>query len=232
MPIYQLNETNLFPPVNHAEEGIIAIGGDLSTERLIAAYQSGIFPWYSKDEPIIWWAPDPRFVLFPKKIKISKSMKQLFNKEAFTVTFDADFKNVIKECAIQKREGQPGTWITDEMLNAYINLHDHGLAHSVEVWSKETETPQLIGGLYGVSLGNAFFGESMFHKRSNTSKYGFITLVQQLIKRNFQLIDCQMETPHLKSLGAELITRNEFMNRLESCLQEDTFVGKWSDWLL
>ncbi|MEZ5003478.1 MAG: leucyl/phenylalanyl-tRNA--protein transferase [Chitinophagales bacterium] len=231
MPIYRLNETNLFPPVDHAEKGIVAVGGDLSTDRLIAAYQSGIFPWYSDQEPIIWWAPDPRFILYPENIKVSKSMKQLLKKKAFEVTLDTSFEKVIHACAKQKRKDQPGTWITQEMEEAYLKLHGLGIAHSVEVWSNENASRTLVGGLYGVSMGSVFFGESMFHVESNASKYGFITLVEQLIQRDFKLIDCQMETPHLKSLGATSIPRKQFMLLLENGLQAPTFKGKWTDWL-
>ncbi len=224
MPIYQLNESIIFPPVHHAENGILAVGGDLSPDRLIEAYSTGIFPWFSENEPIIWWAPDPRCVLYPQNIKVSKSMKQILRKDIFTISFDTDFNTVIKECAIQNRPGQDGTWITDEMLAAYIKLHEMGLAHSVEV-KKEG---QLVGGLYGVSIGKAFFGESMFFKESNASKVAFIHLVNFLQQNNFKLIDCQVETSHLISLGAELIPRELFMQQLDEALKQPSKVGKWS----
>jgi leucyl/phenylalanyl-tRNA--protein transferase len=225
LPIYQLNETNLFPPVEHAEDGILAVGGDLSPERLIAAYSSGIFPWFSDGEPIIWWAPNPRFVLFPNQLKISKSMKQLLKSHYFTVTFDQQFKEVIQACALQNRPGQNGTWITDEMLSAYLSLFEMGLAHSVEVW----KDAKLVGGLYGVSLGKAFFGESMFFSESNASKFGFIHLIEFLKKHQFEFIDCQIETQHLKSLGAEFISRVQFMEILHQTLQQPTLIGNWQE---
>ena len=214
MPIYRLTEEIIFPPVHHAESGILAVGGDLSVERLLLAYQSGIFPWYSKEEPIIWWAPEERCVLFPDDLKVSKSMKQLIKRKAFEVTFDQAFETVIQACAKSKREGQPGTWITAEMEEAYIELHQQGWAHSVEVWQDN----QLVGGLYGVAIGSIYFGESMFFKVSNASKYGFIMLVDFLKGNNFQLIDCQLETPHLMSLGATLIDRNAYMELLHKAL--------------
>ncbi len=231
MPIYRLNDSTQFPPVDHAEEGIVAVGGDLSPERLIASYSSGIFPWFSENDPIVWWAPDPRCILLPSKIKVSKSMKQLFRKAAFKVSFDTDFQKVVQSCAIQKREGQEGTWITNDMEKAYLKLHEMGLAHSVEVWQNKNDEEVLVGGLYGVSLGKVFFGESMFHTESNASKYGFITLVKELIKRDFKLIDCQLETPHLMSLGAELITRDKFMQLLDNCLQYENIEGRWTNWI-
>jgi leucyl/phenylalanyl-tRNA--protein transferase len=224
LPVYLLNDSNIFPPVHHAEEGILAVGGDLSPERLIAAYSSGVFPWFSDDEPIIWWAPDPRFVLFPKQLKVSKSMKQLLKQNQFAVTFDTQFNAVIQACANQNRPGQAGTWITKEMLKAYKKLHKMGLSHSVEVWKEN----KLVGGLYGVSLGKAFFGESMFFNESNASKFGFIHLVEFLMLHHFEFIDCQIETEHLKSLGANFIPRANFMNLLEQALLQPTLQGNWT----
>lgn len=218
-----------FPHPEEAVDGIVAIGGDLRPERLLLAYESGIFPWYSKDEPIIWWSPDPRFVLFPEDVKVSSSMKQLFKKKHFSVTFDTCFKEVMIACALQPREGQDGTWITEEMTNAYVQLHELGWAHSVEVWNKEGK---LVGGLYGVSLGSIFFGESMFHIESNASKYGFLTLVEVLKKKNFTLIDSQVHTDHLASLGAMDIPRITYLNLLASALEAKTFQGKWTNWML
>jgi len=213
-----------FPPIEDvSEEGIIAVGGDLSPGRLISAYSRGIFPWFSDDEPIIWWSPDPRFVLFPEKLKVSKSMKTLFNKNAFRVTFDTSFQEVIKACSIAPRKEQDGTWITNDMVEAYCELHRLGYAHSVEVWKGE----DLVGGLYGVSLGTSFFGESMFSKVSNASKYGFIKLVDRLVEINFELIDCQVFTEHLKSLGAEEVERSEFLDLLESTLKKESWIGNW-----
>lgn len=228
MSYYFLGDELYFPPATRASsEGIVAIGGDLSEERLLLAYQSGIFPWFSDGEPIIWWSPDPRFVLYPNHIKISKSMQQLFKKNAFEVTFDKDFEQVILNCKKIKREGQNGTWITNDMVDAYQSLHQKGYAHSVEVW----QSGILVGGLYGLSLGDSFFGESMFAKVSNASKYGFISLVQKLDKKGFSMIDCQVHTDHLESLGAEYITRKTFLEHLQKSLKKDTLQGNWGSLL-
>lgn len=226
---YWLDDTLVFPPVTEADRhGVLALGGDLSTERLLLAYQSGIFPWYSENEPIIWYSPNPRFVLFPDKLKVSKSMKQILKKGQFVVTFDTDFRAVMKNCQQTKREGQQGTWITEEMLEAYCTLHEKGFAHSVEVW----EAGKLVGGLYGVSMGRIFFGESMFAHVSNASKTGFITLVGELIKRDFQLIDSQVYTAHLESLGAESIPRKKYLQLLKNAIEvAETIQQKWTDWL-
>ena len=177
MPVFWLTEEHIFPhPELANEEGILAVGGDLHPERLLLAYQNGIFPWYSPGEPIIWWSPDPRFVLFPGNLKVSKSMKQILRKEVFKVTINKAFREVMRQCQKTKRKGQAGTWITDEMINSYAKLHWKGIAHSVEVW----ENDELVGGLYGVSFGKCFFGESMFSHKSNASKAGFLTLVKVL----------------------------------------------------
>lgn len=198
-----------FPDYSEASaDGLLAIGGDLSVERLLFAYEYGIFPWYSHDEPILWWSPDPRFVLFPENLKISKSMRQILKGNKFEVTFNKNFKAVMQSCSKIKREGQDDTWITNDMIQAYVKLHDMGYAKSVEVWQKG----ELVGGLYGVDLGNGVFcGESMFSKVSNASKVGFITFIQQ---SNYKLIDCQVHTNHLESLGAEEISRSEFLKFL------------------
>lgn len=227
MPIFFVEQKLSFPPVNLAEDGILAVGGDLSTERLLLAYKSGIFPWFSDEEPIIWWAPDPRFVLFPNDIYVSKSMKSILRKSEFTVTFDQDFKGVIQNCQKIKRKDQDDTWITSDMLTAYYDLHKQGFAHSVEVWKNN----ELVGGLYGVSLGKCFFGESMFATESNASKVGFITLVQKLKKLDFKIIDCQVYTEHLESLGAIEICRDEFMEILEIGTKVEDFQGNWSSLL-
>ncbi|WP_338356378.1 leucyl/phenylalanyl-tRNA--protein transferase [Yeosuana marina] len=199
-----------FPDVSEAsEEGLLAVGGDLSVNRLLDAYSQGIFPWFEAEEPVLWWSPDPRFVLFPEKLKVSKSMKQVLRNCDFEVTVNKDFKTVISECANIKRDGQPGTWITNSMKKAYTQLHELGYAKSVEVWRGN----QLVGGLYGLDLGNGVFcGESMFSKESNASKAGFITFVQN---NNYRLIDCQVYTNHLESLGAEDIPRDEFLKFLK-----------------
>lgn len=208
-----LTKELLFPNCEQASpEGLLAIGGDLSVDRLQLAYNSGIFPWYSEDEPILWWSPDPRMVLFPKDLKVSKSMQKLFKKEAFSVTYNKAFNQVIENCADIKREGQEDTWITEEMINAYQELHRKGTAVSVEVWIDD----DLVGGLYGIDLHEKkiFCGESMFSKVSNASKYAFISLVNRLKKKGYQLIDCQVHTNHLESLGAIEIDRQVFLTYL------------------
>ncbi|MCR8666942.1 leucyl/phenylalanyl-tRNA--protein transferase [Aestuariibaculum sp. M13] len=198
-----------FPDYSEASaDGLLAIGGDLSVERLLFAYEYGIFPWYSQDEPILWWSPDPRFVLFPEKLKVSKSMRQVLRNKKFNVTINKEFKTVMQSCSSIKREGQDETWITNNMIEAYVKLYELGYAKSIEVWQDD----KLVGGLYGVDLGNGVFcGESMFSKVSNASKVGFITFVQH---SNYKLIDCQVHTNHLESLGAEEISRAEFLEYL------------------
>ena len=187
---------------------MLAIGGDLSVDRLLLAYKNGIFPWFENDEPILWWSPDPRFVLYPDKLKVSKSMKQVLRKTNFEVTVNKDFKSVIESCSQVKRDGQSSTWITDAMIDAYCELHRLGYAKSVEVW----EDQKLVGGMYGIDLGNKIFcGESMFTKVSNASKVGFITFVEL---SDYKLIDCQVYTNHLESLGAEDISRVNFIKHL------------------
>ncbi len=212
--MYILNNSIKFPPVSFAnEDGLLALGGDLSTSRLLAAYHSGIFPWYDENQPVLWFSPDPRMVLFPDELKISKSMRQLIKKDIFDITFNTNFKNVIKSCATISRSDQQGTWITPDMQKAYIELHKMGYAISVEVW----QDSQLVGGLYGIWLEDKkiFCGESMFSKVSNASKFGFIKLVSFLKEKEVRLIDCQMYTDHLASLGAKEITRDTFMNYLK-----------------
>lgn len=210
--IHELTHEISFPDPNFASpEGLLAIGGDLSTERLICAYQNGIFPWYNKYEPIQWWCPDPRFVLLPESLIVHKSMQSLFKKQKFRVTFDQAFETVITNCGQIRRKGQRGTWITTEMRKAYIKLHQEGFAHSVEVW----EGNEIVGGLYGICLGKIFFGESMFTKVTDASKYGFITLVRALQKTGYTLIDCQQQTKHLESLGAFAMDRKTFLQRLK-----------------
>lgn len=213
--MFLLSNELYFPPVTEAdEEGILAIGGDLSTQRLILAYRNGIFPWYSDDEPIIWWCPNPRFVLFPDEIKISKSMRAVIKKQTYSFTINNCFNNVIKNCKTINREGQSGTWISEEVIDAYTNLHNLGYALSAETWKNN----KLVGGLYGVKMGNIFFGESMFSLSPNASKFAFIQLVQHLKNEGVKLIDCQVYTNHLESLGAKMIDRNDFMRLLEQHL--------------
>jgi leucyl/phenylalanyl-tRNA---protein transferase len=200
---------NVFPdPERSSSKDIIAAGGDLSPERLLEAYRNGIFPWYNEGEPILWWSPDPRMVLLPKDLKVAKSMRPLFNSKKFTVTYNTHFEEIMRECRDNERNGQAGgSWINDEMIASYSMLNEWGFAHSVEVW----EDGVLVGGLYGIAIGQIFFGESMFTKVSNASKYGFISLVEELKKRDFKLIDCQQETQHLTSLGGQMMSRKDFM---------------------
>lgn len=210
--MYYLTEDLFFPPVSHASsEGILAIGGDLSPERLQLAYQSGIFPWFNEDEPIIWWSPDPRMVLFMNDLIVSKSMRNILNRNIFKVTFNQNFRDVISNCQQVKRDGQTGTWITNEMIEAYCKLNELGIAKSVEVWQND----QLVGGLYGIDLGHVFCGESMFSLVSNASKVAFVTLVNQLKSDNYELLDCQVYNEHLESLGCTEIERKKFISILK-----------------
>jgi len=216
MPVFRLTEDLLFPPPALAEEdGLLAVGGDLSKDRILLAYSMGIFPWYSEGSPILWWSPDPRLVLIPEELKVSRSLGQVIKKEVFIVTMDTAFDRVIRSCAEINRKGQQGTWITEEMVGAYIALHCAGYAHSVESW----QNGELVGGLYGIALGKAFFGESMFAIKSNASKVAFVTLVKYLKKLNVSFIDCQVTTEHLKSLGAKEVGRIEFLKMLKKALK-------------
>jgi len=224
LPLFVLDKNLSFPPVHLAEpDGLIAIGGDLSVERLLLAYKSGIFPWYEGDH-ILWWCPDPRFVLFPAELKVSKSMKQVLKKNdpiatGFDFTINKDFEKVINNCKTITRKGQEGTWITDDVKKAYTILHKKGIAHSAEVWKEG----KLVGGLYGIRLGKIFFGESMFSKETNASKYAFIKYVQQLQAEGVDLIDCQVYTEHLESLGAKMIARKIFASYLENLSPDKKF---------
>ncbi|MEJ2642573.1 MAG: leucyl/phenylalanyl-tRNA--protein transferase, partial [Desulfosarcinaceae bacterium] len=210
-----LSDKLAFPPPHLAtREGLLAVGGDLSPERLILAYKNGIFPWYNPGEPILWWSPDPRLVLFPRELHVSHSLRRLLRKKKFQVTFNTRFREVIGACAKAKRRAGEGTWITPEMQSAYIRLNDLGYAHSVEAW----QDGRLVGGLYGLALGRFFFGESMFTKVSNASKVAFVTLVKRLTALEFNLIDCQVYTQHLVSLGAREIPRKEFLKRIQEGL--------------
>jgi leucyl/phenylalanyl-tRNA---protein transferase len=214
-----------FPDPQTADtDGLLAVGGDLTVESLVTAYSKGIFPWYSEESPILWWSPDPRLVLFPEKIKISTSLSHTIKKGIFTVTADHNFEDVIRNCASVNRFGQQGTWLTKEMIAAYISLHKAGLAHSFETWHDN----RLVGGLYGVSLGRAFFGESMFHSKSDASKVALCALTKWAITNKFFFIDAQQSTSHMKSLGAEEIKRTVFLKLLDECLQYETVKGKWS----
>lgn len=211
--MYIIKKELVFPSPELADEnGLLAVGGDLSTERLLLAYTNGIFPWYNEDEPILWWSPDPRFVLFPGQLKISKSMQALMNKDKFQFTINKAFVEVIRNCKTISRKGQAGTWISPAIQYAYTKLHELGFAHSAEAWKGN----ELIGGLYGIRIGNIFFGESMFSKISDASKFAFISYVKQLQAENVQLIDCQVYTEHLESLGATMIPRQHFINILKN----------------
>jgi len=210
MPVFQLEEDLLFPPVELAnEDGLLAVGGDLSVERLLLAYRSGIFPWYDEG-PILWWSPDPRFVLFPGELRIHKSMRPYLNQPKYEFRFNTVFRQVIESCGKVQRRDQPGTWIQPELIEAYTRLHELGFAISAEAW----EQGELVGGLYGIKLGPFFFGESMFSVKPNASKFAFIKLVQQLATEGVELIDCQVYTEHLESLGARMIPRAEFIELL------------------
>ncbi|MFT3947667.1 MAG: leucyl/phenylalanyl-tRNA--protein transferase [Agriterribacter sp.] len=214
MAVYALEKGLVFPPVHLAErDGLLAMGGDLSTERLLLAYSSGIFPWYDGDVPL-WWSPDPRFVLFPDHLKVSKSMQQLLKKGRFRFSVNENFKAVIRRCKSIPRNNQQGTWITDEVEYAYTELHEKGYAHSAETWLNG----ELVGGLYGIRMGKVFFGESMFSRVSNASKYAFIKYTEQLKSEDVSLIDCQVYTAHLESLGAMMIPRQKFIQILQQLL--------------
>jgi leucyl/phenylalanyl-tRNA---protein transferase len=204
-----------FPdPEQVDSDDVIAIGGDMTPEWLLLAYQKGIFPWYNKEhgEPILWWSPNPRMVLFPNELKVSKSMRPLFNQKKFRVTYSQHFEKVMRACMDTPRHGQGGSWINEDMIAAYSELNKRGFAHSVEVWQGD----ELVGGLYGISWGRVFFGESMFSHVSNASKFGFISFVQILRELGFQLIDCQQETVHLTSLGGRVISRTEFLKLIRA----------------
>ena len=209
--MYRLTDALLFPsPEQASDEGIVAVGGDLKPERVMLAYRKGIFPWFESDDFLLWWSPDPRMVLFPDQVKISKSMRAVLRKKQFEVTFNNAFDDVVEACAKVKRFGQNGTWITPGLMEVYSTLHTQGHAHSVEVW----EEGVLVGGLYGIDLGTVFCGESMFSKANNASKVALISLAKELKKNKYELIDCQVPTQHLASMGAESIPRSEFLTYL------------------
>lgn len=221
-----LNANSPFPPLENAltsPNGLLAAGGDLSASRLLSAYRNGIFPWFNEDEPILWWSPDPRMVLFPNELKISRSLAKLIRKNNYTIQTDTHFVEVMQACAAPRKD-QQGTWIHPEMINAYSELHRLGLAHSVETWIDGA----LAGGLYGVALGKIFFGESMFSRSPNASKIAFAYLVRQLSKWEFAVIDCQVKTTHLASLGAREIPRHVFRQLLERHIQDVTYGEKWN----
>lgn len=215
MPVYRLTKELVFPPPELAEDhGLLAVGGDLSVDRLLLAYSMGIFPWYSGTYPILWWSPDPRLILIPAELKVSQTLRQTIKKGTYRVTTNEAFEDVIRNCSTIPRKGEPGTWITEDMIKAYIMLHKAGYAHSVEAWDGD----ELAGGLYGVLMGRAFFGESMFAKKSDASKVAFAVYTVDLAKKGFELIDCQVTTNHMKRFGAREIPRAEFMKRLQKAL--------------
>jgi len=225
MPIFLISGETEFPnPQLASPEGLLAVGGDLSRERLIRAYQKGIFPWYSEGEPIMWWSPDPRLVLYPEEVRISRSLKKTITKGLFRITMDRAFEKVIKGCARTRRRDEAGTWIVKEMIDAYCDLHEAGYAHSVESWIGD----ELVGGLYGVSLGGCFFGESMFSTRNDASKVAFVRLVKCLRQQSFCLIDCQVTTGHMIRFGAREVPRPRFMAELSKALKKTTLKQKWS----
>jgi len=219
--------SSVFPDPRFAsDEGLLAYGGDLSSHRLLIAYKKGIFPWYSKNDPILWWSPNPRLLLYPHKFKVRKSFKRVLKSGKFTVTFDRYFSEVITHCATVYREGQEASWIVDEIIEAYTRLHHEGFAHSVEVHLEG----KLVGGLYGIAYGKAFFGESMFSLVSDASKVAFKALSDVLGSKGYDFIDCQMKTDHMVSLGAEVVERDFFLDALEMTIDKPTDLGSWQDW--
>jgi leucyl/phenylalanyl-tRNA--protein transferase len=223
MPVFYLTQALGFPSPHLAEDGLVAVGGDLSEERLLLAYRMGIFPWYSEGEPILWWSPEPRLILLPEEFHVSKRLQRVIRQRVFSVTFDEAFEGVMRACAETPRRGQRGTWITPRMIDAYCRLHESGYAHSVEC----RQDGELAGGLYGVSLGKCFFGESMFSQVPNASKVALAALVEQLKAWAFELIDCQITMPHLLRLGAREVSRRQFMRRLQHALRAEPRLGKW-----
>jgi len=225
MPVFLLSDEIVFPsPYLASKEGLLAVGGDLSKNRLLTAYRMGIFPWFSDGEPILWWSPDPRLVLYPEKIKISKTLRKIIKKKMFHVTMDSAFTQVINQCAQVRLKNNQRTWIVKDMIDAYCELHKSGFAHSVEAWHEG----ELVGGLYGISLGRCFFGESMFTRTSNASNVALIKLVEHLASLSFDLIDCQITTEHLIRFGAREIPRVRFLEQLEASLEVPTLQGKWT----
>jgi leucyl/phenylalanyl-tRNA---protein transferase len=225
MTVFLLSDSLVFPDPRCAEsDGLVAVGGDLRIERLLLAYENGIFPWYSEGNPIMWFSPDPRLVLFPDKLRVSKSLRKVIKSGVFEVRFDTSFEDVIMECATIRRKNQDATWITNDMIDAYVIMHYEGFAHSVETFYED----KLVGGLYGVSLGGAFFGESMFHLTSNASKVSIYYLVEKLKLWGFDFIDSQISTVHMKTLGAREVDRESFLAMLKLTLQRVTRKGQWT----
>ncbi len=224
MPVFQLGKELAFPPPEEAEPGgLLAVGGDLEPERLLLAYSLGIFPWYDEELPILWHSPDPRMVLRPGELRVSRSLRKVLRAGRFELVLDTAFEQVIRACAESPRPGGPGTWITEDMITAYLRLHELGFAHSAEAW----EEGALVGGLYGVSLGSCFFGESMFALRSDASKVAFVALVRQLERWGVDLVDCQVHTDHLARFGASDWPRARFLEGLRRGLEKPTRRGRW-----
>ncbi|HVS62036.1 MAG TPA: leucyl/phenylalanyl-tRNA--protein transferase [Thermoanaerobaculia bacterium] len=232
MAVYRIGPELEFPPPEEAEpSGLLGVGGDLRPERLLLAYSFGIFPWFGEGEPILWFSPHPRAILEPSALRVGRTLRKELRRMPIRVTFDRAFEQVIRACAEAERPGQYGTWITTDMVDAYCRLHRLGFAHSVEAWDDGDgdENTELVGGVYGVSLGSAFFGESMFAARANASKIAFVALVRRLEAWGFDLIDCQMRTEHLERFGAREVPRREFLARLDRSLENPTRRGPWSD---
>lgn len=223
MPVFRLDERLIFPPPELAEDGLLAVGGDLSPERLLLAYAEGIFPWYDEGQPILWHSPDPRMALFAADLHVPRSLERTLRRGTFRITFDAAFERVVDACATAARPGQDGTWITGEMRRAYKRLHREGFAHSAEAWVGS----RLAGGLYGVSLGGVFFGESMFARAPDASKAAFVALVRQLASWGIALVDCQVATEHLERFGASAWPRQRFLAALDQALELPTRRGNW-----
>lgn len=225
MPVFLLSDKIAFPPPHLApKDGLLAVGGDLSQKRLLLAYSMGIFPWFSDNEPIMWWSPDPRLVLYPRDVRVSRTLSKIIKKNMFHLTMDSAFDQVINQCAQTRLQNNEGTWLVKDMIDAYCKLHESGFAHSVEAWYNN----KLAGGLYGVSLGRCFFGESMFAHFSNASNVALVRLVEYLNDLSFDMIDCQVTTDHLIRFGAREIPRVRFLEQLEKSLEKPTLRGKWS----
>ena len=226
--ITEIGMPHIFPdPREASDEGLLAYGGDLNPNRILTAYRKGIFPWFNEGDPILWWSPDPRLLLYPKEFKVSKSLRRVIRNRGFEIEFDRDFRSVIEYCSTVPRSGQDGTtWLTNEMKEAYIELFNMGFAHSVETYYRG----ELVGGFYGVAMGKAFFGESMFSLMSDASKVALKSLSDILAQKDYRFIDCQVPTEHLISLGAKLVDRDEFLDQLEEALNESSDLGSWRDW--
>jgi leucyl/phenylalanyl-tRNA--protein transferase len=225
MPVFLLSDDIAFPSPHLApKEGLLAVGGDLTQKRLLMAYRMGIFPWFSNNQPIMWWSPDPRLVLFPDEIRVSRTLKKIIKKKVFHVTMDSAFDQVINQCAQVRLQNNQATWIVEEMIDAYCKLHEFGYAHSVEAWHQG----ELAGGIYGVSLGRCFFGESMFTQVSNASNVALVKLVEYLLSLSFDMIDCQIVTKHLIQFGAKEIPRARFLEKLNASVEKPTLRGRWT----